>query len=224
MTSNLAQIPDLDGVIPGRRPPTTLKLTKPSLIAYLKDLAVRRRRKTLTCRDVKEDGQISVPTIIRVFGSFSKAVVQAGCRPGRTYDRDRTTMLRCLAALRAKLKRRPSKTEVKKYLPYSPRSYIKEFGSMANALKKAAKYRAPASPVPPVGPPSPSISRSGIVHQQFDCLNRRLDDLDQKLEMIVGGYRASHNSRDNHNDGLFERINSVEKLLKKLAEHLGLTC
>ena len=145
-------------VVRGRRPPTSLTLRKPSLIAYLNELANRLGKETLTCRDVNTDGKININTVIRVFGGFSLALVESGLRPARMYRRNRRMMLKHLAELSAKLGRNPSQWEVKKNLAFSPGSYVAEFGSWRKALKQSERYHSPTPSEPQIDPVSPKLT------------------------------------------------------------------
>jgi len=121
-------------VFKGRRPPVQWeKNTADETLVYLRDLAKRLGKESVTCRDVKRDGHINPATVIRRFGGFSEALVRAGLRPLRIYKRNRTTMLSRLATLIGELGRLPSKTEVKKNLGYSAKHFEKEFGSLEKA-------------------------------------------------------------------------------------------
>jgi len=56
------------------------KYTQEQLLAYLKELATRKNR-TPNSKDIKEDGKISLGTLIRYFGSTTQARIQAGLKP-----------------------------------------------------------------------------------------------------------------------------------------------
>lgn len=122
-----------------RRPPTELK-SKEEVLRYLQSLAHRLSKQTLSCKDVNRDGVISVATIVRHYGGFSKLLISAGLRASRIYRRDATPMLRDLQQLITKLGRRPSQIEIDLNLPCSHEQYAAEFGSVKKALRTAASY------------------------------------------------------------------------------------
>jgi hypothetical protein len=121
-----------------RRAPTSLPLNDlEAILSYLRELASRLKKTTLTCDDVNRDGRININTLIRRFDSFSNLLVQSGLRPSRTYKRDPNAMLQRLQQLVLQLGRHPSQSEIKANLPYSARHYIAEFGSLARACELA---------------------------------------------------------------------------------------
>jgi hypothetical protein len=124
-------------VLKGRRPPLPSGATDDEIVCYLQDLAVRLGKETVTTRDVQRDARISPATIHRRFGGFSEVLVKAGLRPMRIYKRNRTAMLQELASLMAGLGRIPSKTEVRKNLSHTFRSFEIEFGSLSKACELA---------------------------------------------------------------------------------------
>jgi flagellar biosynthesis/type III secretory pathway chaperone len=73
----------------GRRAPTSFPLNDPeAILSYLRELASRLKKTTLTCDDVNRDGRININTLIRRFDSFSNLLVQSGLSPSRTYKRE----------------------------------------------------------------------------------------------------------------------------------------
>jgi hypothetical protein len=145
-----------------RRAQTSLPRNDPeAIISYLKGLASRLKKTTLTCDDVNRDGRININTLIRRYGSFSNLLVKAGLRPGRTYKRDPNDMLQRLQQLILQLGGSPSQREIKDTLPYSPRIYVAEFGSVAHACELAASV--PTEPSVSTGViPSPSPFESEL--------------------------------------------------------------
>ncbi len=122
----------------GRRPPLRWNEgSEGEILRYLRDLASRLGKETVTTRDVKKDGRVSPATIHRRFGGFSDALIRAGLRPLRTYKRNRTVMLQQLKGLMTELDRVPSKTEVGKNLSYSVRHFEAEFESLKKACELA---------------------------------------------------------------------------------------
>jgi Homing endonuclease associated repeat len=140
-----------------RRPPTSFPFQEPeALVAYLRDLASRLKKPTLTRHDIQRDGRIHIGSIIRRYGSFSNMLVKAGLRPSRAYKRDPNAMLQGLQALVLRLGGHPTKMEIKTSLPYSPRHYEAEFGSIARACELAASLSAgPSTSSAPIPSPSP---------------------------------------------------------------------
>ena len=119
----------------GRRPPGPMGTSdKQAILSYLKEYAARLDSNTLSTRQVKQDGQISPATIIRAFGGFSEALIQAGLKPSRIYKRNREAMLQELADLIRSLGREPSKTEINENLSCNAGHYEKQFGSLSKAL------------------------------------------------------------------------------------------
>ncbi len=138
----------------GRRAPLRWDAeTEGQILEYLRELAQRLGKGTVTTRDVKADGRVSPATIHRRFGGFSEALIRAGLPPVRTYKRNRTTMLAELANLMSDLGRPPSKTEVKKNLSYSVRHFEQEFGSLEHACKQAASIQHSATASNDTGSP-----------------------------------------------------------------------
>lgn len=124
----------------GRRPPGPFNAQdQEKILDYLKELAKKLRKETLTTREVNADGQININTIIRAFGGFSDALIRAGLKPRRTYKRNPEVMLEQLAMLMKSLGRPPSKTEMKNNLSYSARNYEKQFGSIKKAAELASE-------------------------------------------------------------------------------------
>jgi hypothetical protein len=122
----------------GRRPPTSLGLkTSEEVVDYLRDLAERLGKDTLSTREVNADGQISAATICRRFGAFSDLLIKAGLKPRRVYKRDPEQMLSALRELMLRIGRSPSLTEFKQNLSYSPHQYKAEFGSLDKACESA---------------------------------------------------------------------------------------
>jgi len=144
----------------GRRPPGSMGAgDREKILAYLRNLAAKLDKGTLTCREVNADGHVNVSTIIRAFGGFSEAVIQAGLKPSRIYKRNSDTMLKELGELVTVLNRRPSKTEVTENLSYNARHYEKEFGSLEKACELARK-RAQPSEGSEQAPPSSNLNVS----------------------------------------------------------------
>ncbi len=128
-----------------RRPPGPMgAYDRGKILDYMRDLAAKHDKETLTAREVNADGHVNINTIIRAFGGFSEALIQAGLKPGRTYKRNPETMLEQLGRLITNLNRHPSKTEVTENLSYNARHYEKEFGSLEKACE-LARTRAQSS-------------------------------------------------------------------------------
>jgi hypothetical protein len=160
----------------GRRPPTSFGLqTSEEVVAYLRDLAVRLGKETLSTREVNADGRISVATICRRFGGFSDLLVKAGLRPGRLYKRDPEQMLNSLRELVSQIGRRPSLAEVKKNLAYSPRQYEVQFGSLekACALALSMPSRAARLENPPLSPFEGELHKSHVRRRYGPVLDFR---------------------------------------------------
>lgn len=123
----------------GRRPPGPLgSADKTAILDYLKKLAEKLEKDTLSINDIKSDGHVNYNTIIRAFGGFSEALIQADLNPGRTYKRNPDSMLAQLIELTSTLGRTPSKTEIDKNLKYNARHYERQFGSIAKAVELAS--------------------------------------------------------------------------------------
>ena len=93
----------------------------------------------MTARQVNRDGKINQNTIVRQFGSFSEALIQAGLKPIRTYKPNHERMLSELATLVSKLGRPPSKTEITRNLNYNARHYEREFSGVDAAIDLAKR-------------------------------------------------------------------------------------
>lgn len=162
-----------NGYFKGRRPPIRPEdLTEKNILDYLKGLAGRLGKDTLTWRDVNADGYVSANAIIRHLGNWSEVLEKAGLRPPkRHYKRNPEQMIVSLASLCEKLGRRPSKTEVKENTGYSTNAYESEFGSFDLALKRAGYPRTSLGARPPTRvakkPPrrfGPPINFPGLRH------------------------------------------------------------
>jgi hypothetical protein len=144
-----------DRVFKGRRPPIRWDTeTSEQILSYLRDLAHRLGKNTITSRDVKNDGKISPATIFRRFGGFSEALIKANLRPHRTYKRNRNIMLDELYLLMEKLNRFPSKSEVNKNLNYNSRHFDLEFGSLQKACELVAASKSSGNK-PDISKPPP---------------------------------------------------------------------
>jgi len=140
----------------GRRPPGSFSAQdRGKILDYLKELAAKLGKETLTTREVNADGHIHTSTIIRAFGGFSEALIQAGLKPGRIYKRNPEVMLEQLATLVKNLGRYPSKTEINNNLSYHAEHYEKEFGSISKAVERVLERGLSADIVQPVGPALP---------------------------------------------------------------------
>ena len=128
-----------NGYFEGRRPPIRPEeITEKNILGYLKELADRLGKDTLTWRDVNVDGYVNVGTIVRNFGIWSDVLEKAGLRPPkRTYKRNPKQMIDSLASLCEKLGRLPSKTEIRENTGYPASVYESEFGSFDLALERA---------------------------------------------------------------------------------------
>jgi hypothetical protein len=122
-----------------RRPPTTI--TKDSVPEYLKELARRLDKDTLSGREVDNDGRISSNTINKYFGGFSEALIQAGLKPNFTRKRNRDRMLDDLETLIEELHRAPSKKEINEHLVYRAAEYKTTFGDLEKAITLAKERR-----------------------------------------------------------------------------------
>lgn len=133
-----------------RRPAVGELLTKQGILKYLRELADRLGKDTLTTHDVEADAQISPATICRKFGGFSQLLIEAGLQTQRTYKRNRQTMLSELAKLLKELGRSPSKAEIGKNLSYNARHFTMEFGSVDAAIQLAKQTADAATKEPPM--------------------------------------------------------------------------
>jgi hypothetical protein len=110
---------------------------KESVLVHLKSLAEQLGQDTISIADLKEHGEVSVGTLYKKFGGFSKLLIEAGMTPGRIYNRDKKDMIESLGSLMNNLQREPTQAEISRHLPYNARHFINDFGSMKNAFDLA---------------------------------------------------------------------------------------
>lgn len=135
-----------------RRPPGPGAKDREQILDYLRGLAAKLGKETLTTREVNADGYIHTSTIIRAFGGFSEALIQAGLKPGRTYNEHLVTLMKSLG-------RYPSKTEINNNLSYRAGHYEKEFGSIKVAVKRALE-RGLSADTTQLAEPEPALNTS----------------------------------------------------------------
>lgn len=111
------------------------------LISDLNRVAELTSSQIVKQRDYKELGQYGVTTIIRRFGSWNEAIVQAGLSPSvQRYVADEM-LFESLYDMWCKLGRQPSYSEVQSpQCQYHVTTYERRFGSWRKALEAFAIY------------------------------------------------------------------------------------
>lgn len=111
------------------------------LISDLNRVAELTSSQIVKQRDYKELGQYGVTTIIRRFGSWNEAIVQAGLSPSvQRYVADEM-LFESLYDMWCKLGRQPSYSEVQSpQCQYHVTTYERRFGSWRKALEAFANY------------------------------------------------------------------------------------
>jgi hypothetical protein len=96
---------------------------------------------SLTEREYEEKGQYGVTTVIRRFGSWSKAVHQAGLQKTRASNIIKEELFENIETVWIKLGRQPNYGEMHKPLSaFHVASYERKFGSWRKALEEFVQF------------------------------------------------------------------------------------
>lgn len=200
----------------------TCETDKESILNHLRELAESLGKKTLTTRELKKIGNVSPATVRRRFGGFSKALIQAGLKPGRIYLRDRDRMISELAELMIELKREPARQEMDDNLSHSSQHYIREFGGLKTAFDVAQAKAEGVEPVKDKVKLNIKIKKDrrkygeliqfrGMQHAPVNELGvvflfgMLADELNFRVESVQAGF-PDCDAKIRNEDGTFERV------------------
>lgn len=116
--------------------------TKEEVIAAIQDVAKQLASERVSQDDFEKLGSMSVSGVTYVFGSWNRAVIAAGLipyepserKPNATPDQE---LMEEIIRLTRELGKRPSDREMSSFGRYSPKPYVKRWGSYTKGREAA---------------------------------------------------------------------------------------